>query len=151
MRNLLYAIAALTAVLYTPGVAARNWGQYAQNNPALGDWFKAQRVPAPPGVTGGRCCDEADGSRATEDLRPDGHYWVKFVATIRPWVGSNYGDPIDVESDWMQVPDEAVIRDQHPNPVGAPVVWWYFSSGQGFTDLIKENLRIRCFKPGPET
>lgn len=103
-------------------------GQYAQLDPAIGKWFRDQKVPG----TSRSCCSEADGASAEEDIR-QGKYWVRFTA-------KQYNDgapPIEIDSGWMQVPDEAVI-DNEPNLNGGAIVWW------GWQD----RLFIRCFVPG---
>jgi hypothetical protein len=94
---------------------ARDNGQYNQVSPEIRDWFRAQKSPK----TGGRCCDEADGVYAEEDIR-DSRYWTR-------WPGH----------DWRPVPEDVVIHD--PNRHGAPVVWWYFEQGEA---------KIRCYAPG---
>jgi hypothetical protein len=74
----------------------------------------------------------ADGTSAEEDIRK-GHYWVRFTA-------KQYNDgaePLEVDSGWMLVPDEAVIYNTG-NPSGGAIVWW------GWQD----KLFIRCFVPG---
>lgn len=98
---------------------ARDFGQYQNVDPATRQWFRSQKNPK----TGILCCSEADGTYAEEDIR-DGNYWVRFEAR---------GQTID----WMEVPDDTVIRD--PNKNGAPVVWWWYEKGQ---------IKIRCYSPG---
>lgn len=114
--NKLFAAALL--VMATES-AARDFGQYQNVDPATRQWFRSQRNP----TTGGLCCSEADGTYAEEDIR-DGHYWARFEFR-------------GMATDWMPVPDDAVIRD--PNKNGAPVVWWFVEGGQ---------LKIRCYSPG---
>jgi hypothetical protein len=99
--------------------------EYAQLNPELRQWFRDQKNP----TTKVPCCSEADGSQAREDIRGE-HYWVRFEAR-------------GIDSEWMPVPDETIIRGANRN--GAPIVWWYFDNG--VQNLA--NLRIRCFVPGP--
>ncbi len=103
------ALALVFAVLTwaVPHVFARDNGQYAQTDPAIGKWFRDQKNP----VTGVHCCSEADGEYAEEDIR-DGRYWTRWPR----------GD-----GKWHEVPDAAVIND--PNRNGAPVVWWYPENG----------------------
>lgn len=102
-------------------------GQYAQVDPKTRQWFRDQKVPG----SDIKCCSEADGVFAEEEIRGT-HYWVRFVAKQY-----NDGAPTtEIESGWMQVPDEAVIHE--PNRHGAAVVWW------GWQD----RLFIRCFIPG---
>ncbi len=103
------ALALVSAVLTwaVPHVFARDNGQYAQADPAIGKWFRDQKNP----VTGVHCCSEADGEYAEEDIR-DGRYWTRWPR----------GD-----GKWHEVPKAAVIND--PNRNGAPVVWWYMENG----------------------
>jgi hypothetical protein len=103
-------------------------GQYAQVDPSTRQWFKDQKVPG----TQRLCCSEADGTSAEEDIR-QGHYWVRFTATQY----NEGAPPTEVDSGWMQVPDETVIHNAG-NPNGAAIVWW------GWQD----RLFIRCFVPG---
>ena len=106
-------------------------GQYAQLDPAISKWFNEQHVPDHPSNS---CCSNADGTRAEQDIR-DGHYWTRFVYK---------SGGIEMGSGWMQVPDDVIIRDGKPNPVGAPIVWWYIADdddGDGGAALT-----IRCYK-----
>ena len=102
-------------------------GQYDNVSPFVRDWFARQQVPGGP-QRGMSCCSVADGTYAEEDIRKgaDGtdHYWTRYKTPA--------GD-----SDWQEVPDEALI--QAPNPNGAAVVWYWFSDGKP---------KIRCFIPG---
>ena len=109
-------------------------GQWAQIDPSEREWLRTQKVPG--GTV--RCCNESDGTYAQEDIR-EGHYWTRFT-----WHHYGDGDNVihEVDSDWMQVPDEAVIHD--PNRNGAPVVWWAWQGG--FGDQAK--VYIRCYAPG---
>lgn len=104
-------------------------GQYSQSSPEIRKWFRSQENP----TTHMNCCSEADGVYAQDDIR-DGHYWTRFTAKI--FSG-------DLDSGWMQVPDDTVIHD--PNRNGAPVVWWKVESTDS-DGTIK--LGIRCFAPG---
>jgi hypothetical protein len=101
-------------VICAPALARDN-GQYENVSPDVRAWFRSQKSPK----TGALCCSEADGLYAEEDIR-EGHYWTR-------WGGR----------EWQPVPDEVVI--QHPNPHGAPVVWWYVEKGE---------IKIRCYAPG---
>ena len=139
------ALAFLSFVLWiistTPAPAREHYlGQYAQVDPAIGDWFKGQQVPN----KGYPCCSEADGTKAEEDIR-DGHLWTRFFYTSYDYTGVEEGEDAKVtenlDSGWMEVPDDAIIRDGKPNPMGGPVVWYRTEGSQG--DVV----RIRCFKP----
>lgn len=108
-------------------------GQYAQVDPAIGKWFQDQRVP-------GRnysCCSMADGTRADEK-REDGKLFTQFTYTA--YVD---GVPVERRSEWMEVPDDTIIRGGE-NPMGAPVVW-YYTEGLG-----GEIVKIRCYKPATD-
>ena len=65
-----------------------------------------------------RCCSEADGVRTIYDIR-DNSYWVP----------NPYG------TEWLRVPDSAVITE--PNPTHEGIVWMFGQSSS-----------IRCFVPG---
>lgn len=103
-------------------------GQYAQVDPALRYWFRNQTSPK----NGQNCCSEADGIFAEEDIRK-GHYWTRFTARRQ--------DGSEMDSGWLQVPDDVVIHD--PNRNGAPVAWYFY---EYVGELVQ--LRIRCFAPG---
>jgi hypothetical protein len=106
-------------------------GQYAQIDAQDRAWFRAQKSPQ----TGNSCCNEADGTYAEEDIR-EGHYWTRFMMhriTYPP------AQEKDVPVDWMQVPDEVVIKQ--PNRHGAPTVWWYI-------DGQTQKVMIRCYAVG---
>jgi hypothetical protein len=123
-------LAAATLAVAIATAANATWKpEYAQIDPALQQWFKSQRNPS----TNVPCCDTSDGAYAEEDIR-DGHYWARFTA-------HNIGTGADVASGWMQVPDDAVIKNANRN--GAPVVWYYFMTGSEGPILY-----IRCFVPG---
>ncbi len=83
----------------------------------------------------GRCCDESDGVWAQEDTYYDengnGHYKTSFVSRA------------GVESGWVDVPDEHVIKA--PNKFGRPVVWY----GQSISSDGVYHWSIRCYWPGP--
>lgn len=138
-------LAALTALLMlnvvlwlsTEAPARERYpGQYAQVDPATSQWFKDQQVPG----RGYSCCSLADGTKAEEDIR-QGKIFTRFTYTRH-----SYADNSDTEehSDWIEVPDEAIIRDGKPNPMGGPVVWYYTEGMTG------EVVKIRCFKPADE-
>jgi hypothetical protein len=117
---------------------ARDFGQYAQGDPAIGRWFREQRSPK----THIPCCSEADGTKAREDIRGE-HYWTRFIAAQTQIYDAESGRMLpgeEVDSDWMEVPDDVVIHG--PNLNGAPTVWYFFENGA---------LKIRCYSPGPGT
>ena len=108
-------------------------GQYAQYPPEIREWFRSQKSPR----TGISCCSEADGTYAEEEIR-EGHYWTRFT-----WRFCFAHECQDLDSGWMDVPDDVVIHD--PNRHGAPVVWWTRASG---TEAATAKVRIRCYVPG---
>lgn len=88
-------------------------GQFENVPEHIRSWFKSVRSP-----TGVPCCDIADGHRTEYDVRR-GAYWVP------------------IEGEWMQVPEQAIVRNGG-NPVGEAVVWYVRHSG---------NISITCFVP----
>jgi len=126
IRSLLITV--LVSIV-TPSLARTLYpGQWAQVDPAEREWFRSQTAPN----SKIPCCSEADGTYAEEDIR-DGHYWTRFAWHYSP---NGVQPEIEMHSDWMEVPDEVVIKDS--NRHGAPVVWW-----------VKDyKLRIRCYAPG---
>jgi hypothetical protein len=114
-------------------------GQYAQVDPATKQWFKDQQVPG----KGYSCCSAADGTKADEDIR-DGNLWTRFTYTRYDYSVPGTTTTTEERSGWMEVPDQAIIRDGKPNPMGGPVVWYYTEGSRG------EIVKIRCFKPASE-
>lgn len=114
----------LMSLLVSSFMSATWKPEYAQLSPEMRQWYRDQKNPH----TKVPCCSEADGVQAREDIRGE-HYWVRFEAR-------------GIDSDWMQVPDEAVIKGANRN--GAPIVWYYFDNGM----QTLANLRVRCFIPG---
>jgi hypothetical protein len=97
---------------------ARDRGQFANSTPEMRAWFEGLRSGKGP------CCSDADGS-AVSDVdweTHDGHYRVR------------------VDSQWVDVPDEAVITE--PNRIGRTMVWPI----HGYL-----GVSIRCFMPGSMT
>jgi hypothetical protein len=98
-------------------------GQYAQYDPETRRWFNNQVSPQ-----GARCCDISDGEFAEEDIH-DGHYWTRWSA----------------HPDWMQVPDEVVIKT--PNKWGKATVWW----GKSVANDGSSIFIIRCYAVGAKS
>jgi len=96
-------------------------GRYA-NSPLKG-WFESLRSGKGP------CCSDADGSALSDvDWEANGgHYRVR------------------IESQWWDVPDEAVIKE--PNRDGRTMVWPVYERTLG----APLRLEIRCFMPGTMT
>jgi hypothetical protein len=132
--NAIVAIGLLLALTPAPSHGRELYpGQYAQYPPEIREWFRSQKSPR----TGISCCSEADGTYAEEEIR-DGHYWTRFT-----WQFCFAKQCQDLDSGWMDVPDDVVIHD--PNRHGAPVVWWTRASG---TEAATAKVRIRCYVPG---
>jgi hypothetical protein len=120
-------------LLMAPFAAIATWRpEYAQLSDQERQWFRTQRVPG----KGYTCCSEADGAQAQEDISGE-HYRVRFTARRHPSIDMTQF--VEEDSGWMDVPDEAVIRE--PNKHGSPVVWYYWKAGA--------TLTIRCYAPGP--
>lgn len=118
--GLILVLAIAIAALTFPAKARDN-GQYAQSH--LKGWFDSLKSGKGP------CCSDADGT-AISDVdweAKDGHYRVR------------------IEGQWVNVPDEAVIKV--PNLIGRTMVWpiYYRST------LDPVRIEIRCFMPGSMT
>jgi len=97
---------------------ARDNGQYAQS--PLKGWFDSLKSGKGP------CCSDTDGTAISDadwDTK-DGHYRVR------------------IEDQWLDVPDDAVIKE--PNRVGRTMVWPIYYRSLGALARIE----IRCFMPG---
>ena len=95
-------------------------GRYA--NSPLKPWFDQLHSGKGP------CCSDADGALVADadwDSR-DGHYRVR------------------IEGQWIDVPDDAVIKE--PNRDGRTIVWGYPMKGWGSGGYF-----IRCFIAGSMT
>ena len=119
---LLIVVAAYT-IVFLNVVSARDLdGRWAQQDPAMHDWFN--------GLASGKgmCCSFADGkSIADVDWDTDG------VAN-----DENSGYRVRLDGVWHDVPNSAMVPDN--NRYGPAVVWPY-SDGTG-------GWLIRCFMPG---
>jgi hypothetical protein len=108
-----------------PAVARDLEGRYA--NSPLKSWF--DQLASKKGL----CCSFADGfSLADVD-------WDVQCTSAAGVEQCRYR--VRIESEWIEVPDEAVITE--PNRYGAAVVWPYRDTS-GTT-------QIRCFMPGAGT
>ena len=110
----------LAALVSASGYARDLDGRYAAQNPELHRWFESLRSGKGP------CCSDADG-KALSDTDWEvkgGHYRVL------------------IESQWWDVPNEAVIKG--PNRAGRTMVWPVYYR------VLDDQLRIdiRCFMPG---
>jgi hypothetical protein len=100
---------------------ARDDGRYAGS--PLKPWFDSLKSAKGP------CCSDADGT-ALSDVdweMKDGRYRVR------------------IEGQWIDVPDEAVIKE--PNRAGRTMVWPIYYNSLGSPVRID----IRCFMPGTMT
>jgi hypothetical protein len=105
-----------------PIVRARDDGRYA--NSPLKSWFDQLASKR------GLCCSFADGFSL-----PDVDWDVQCTGAAGV---EQCRYRVRVDSEWIDVPDEAVITE--PNRYGAAVVWPY-KDASGVT-------QIRCFMPG---
>jgi hypothetical protein len=105
--------------------SARDRGQFNNTDPLLKSWFEGLRSGKGP------CCADADGTTVADPdwTSHNGHYRVRVP---------KYPDPTWNEYVWVDVPDEAVIKE--PNRVGRTMVWPMYPGGLG--------VSIRCFMPG---
>ena len=102
-------------------VRARDDGRYAQQSPALREWFDNLR-----NNNGNRCCSDADGRRVEDpdwEALPEGRYKVRLV----PKIGQ-----------WHTVEPAQVVREN--NKVGYAVVWR--------SEDYNGQETIICFMPG---
>jgi len=131
----------LTAILFvvTMGCAlARDYGYH--NSPEISEWFKNLERPDLPGPRGNRsCCDISDCHR-TEFTLKDGHYRARVGRII-----NGTKPPVWELTEWVDVPDNAVIRDKG-NPVGEAIICHGESSYD--TDKTYSIPHIYCFVPG---
>lgn len=113
------AIVVLGALLMTLGLAhARDPdGRYAKSS--LHDWFQLLKSDKGP------CCSDADGN----------------VVIDADWESKNGHFRVRIRGDWVDVPDEAVIKT--PNLDGRTIVWPVYYNGFGGT-----KIEIRCFMAG---
>lgn len=129
-------LAILTTLVLATTVYGRDvMGEFAQYTDHERKWLRDQKIPN----TNDRCCSEADGTKAQEDMK-DGQYLVSFTACKYPYdedTETQSVDPECRETGWIVVPAAAVIKG--PNEFGRPVVWWY-----GELNAIQ----VRCFIPG---
>jgi hypothetical protein len=120
-------ILAVLAVALMPALAHAHDRHYAISS-EMHDWFMTLRSGKGP------CCADADGSvvKDADWQSKDGHYRVYLP------IGGDAKDG----SEWVDVPDEAVITQ--PNLYGRTMVWTMFTSMYG--GPVK--TAIRCFMPG---
>ena len=92
------ALAALITGL-TPGVYARDYGQYNDVPQHIRDWFKGLKNPR----NGGSCCDQSDCART--EARTHGNAWEARAPN----------------GAWLSIPDDRVVYS-HGNPTGEPIL-----------------------------
>jgi hypothetical protein len=97
------ALAALTLAAQitglTPGVHARDYGQYNDVPQHIRDWFKGLKNPR----NGGSCCDQSDCART--EARTHGNAWEARAPN----------------GAWLSIPDDRVVFN-HGNPTGEPIL-----------------------------
>jgi hypothetical protein len=116
MRKI-FSMVAVTAVPLVWHFAAQ---AHDHSRPELNSWFESLKTGKGP------CCSDADG-KALSDTDwevKDGHYRVL------------------IESQWWDVPQEAVINE--PNRAGRTMVWPVYY--RVLDNLVR--IDIRCFMPG---
>lgn len=119
--------------------------EYAQLDPLDQQWFSQQNIPG----TDKSCCSAADGAKAEETLCPGSNdiacpagevgYWARFHIS-QPFDEESGTSGLELDVDWMRVPDAAVLSSS--NRHGVPVVWWWFENGKP---------AIRCYAPGAKS
>ena len=122
MRKVTLTLAAL--LLASSALARDVDGRYAGS--PLKPWFDQLKSGK------GLCCSDADGT-ALSDVD-----WEGFSDASKP----NVHYRVRIDSDWWDVPDEAVITE--PNRAGRTMVWPVYLRGATQEFLVE----IRCFLPG---
>jgi hypothetical protein len=115
------AVMLANTALNSGGASARDYGQYRDVDPAIREWIQGLKDKSGQG-----CCDTADG-------HPAEYEWDT--------TGNRY--KVQIEGEWYEVPEEAVIDG--PNKLGYATVWyWWTWEIDG-----RKVHHIRCFLPGP--
>ena len=132
------ALATILLLIFAGCALARNYGYH--NPPEISEWFRGLQRPDLPGPRGNRsCCDISDCHR-TEFTLKDGHYRARLGRLVQDPAGPQWE-----LTEWVDVPDEKVIKDKG-NPVGEAIIC------HGETTSDAENLdhipHIYCFVPG---
>jgi len=107
------------------------------NRPDLTKWFMSLRSKQ-----GALCCDGSEAMHLSnvDWTAPDSsshHYRVKIPVNVEAYERARHSE--EVESMWVDVPDNAVIDD--PNKEGTALVWPTY----GYIGAT-----VRCFMPGAE-
>lgn len=118
MKTPVLFVAAVLLATTTPALA-RDDGRYA--NSPLKPWFDSLKSGKGP------CCSDADGT-ALSDV---------------DWESNNGHYRVRIEGQWIDVPDEAVLKQ--PNMFGPTLVWPIYMRGYGNEAL---RIQIRCFIAG---
>ncbi len=132
------ALAAAIILLPTGSALPRDYGYI--NPPEIRDWFRSLRRPDLPASRRDRsCCDVSDCHR-TEFTLKDGHYRARLGRIV-----GNVTPPVWELTEWVDVPDDRVIKDQG-NPLGEAVI----CHGEITSDPEINRLapHIYCFVPG---
>jgi hypothetical protein len=85
-------------------------------------WYESLTLPG----TTDRCCGGSDCKPTEAEIR-NNHWWAR-----------------DSDGKWIEVPDNAVIRDKG-NPVGQPILCMIIAADEFTNDLFRQ---VRCFVPG---
>lgn len=148
MREVRGFLLPLTAVVSIASAHARELypDQYAKVPPDIQEWFRSQKIPG----TEGSCCSQADGVQGEQDVR-NGKYWTRFTIEYHVFdcTRANEGGCLVTgtkteRTGWVPVPDNVVIHNSK-NPYLNPVIWWLREEG------MPNDVRIRCYIPGPES
>ena len=113
-------IARLMFALWIVPAISLVWAHDGSND----KWYESLKRPG----TERTCCTGHDCKPTEAEIR-DGRWWVR--------------DPED--GTWIEVPDDAVIRDQG-NPVGQPVVCLIHIGDEYTGEIVYRE--VRCFVPG---
>ena len=100
-KKIAIAAVALAAQMtgLTPGLYARDYGQYNDVPQHIRDWFKGLKNPR----NGGSCCDQSDCART--EARTQGN-----ARQARAPNGT-----------WLSIPDDRIVQS-YGNPTGEPIL-----------------------------
>lgn len=131
------------ALMWTMTLPA-SYGHDAMH-PELNPWFAKLRSKSSP------CCDGSDALHLrdvewTTQNKRESHFRVLVPKTAGLYrAASNGQDMKKGDTEWIDVPDDALVTD--PNLDHSTLVWVWYSSGFQMTD----EPHIRCFMPGAMT
>lgn len=114
-------------------------------HPELNPWFAKLRSKSGP------CCDGSDALHLrdvewTTQNKKGSHYRVMVPKTADLYRSASNGQDMKKgDTEWVDVPDDALVTD--PNLDRSTLVWvWY-----GFGFQMTDQPHIRCFMPGALT